>query len=103
MTSQGLGTIPACNSCGKKRVFELQLMPALVSLLKIDKITHKATCLDDNNDRDNSIAKTSECIEFGTVFVYSCSEGCWSENASFLEEWVIVHSDPDQHLFRNAK
>jgi pre-rRNA-processing protein TSR4 len=109
MTSQGLGTIPTCNSCGEKRVFELQLMPALVSLLKIDDERHKTTSLNDNKDNTDT-QKTdfknlsSQCIEFGTVFVYTCSQGCWSEDdAMFLEEYVIVHGDPDQHLFKNAK
>jgi hypothetical protein len=73
-------------------------MPALVSLLRTDVQTHQESSLEDNS-KDFS----SEFIEFGTVFVYTCSKGCWSEDASFLEEWVRVYSDPDQHLFKNAK
>ena len=114
MTSESLRTIPSCNSCGAKRVFELQLMPALVSLLKIDDKRQKATSLNDNKVMDNSFTPniglvaqcedsnrlSSEVIEFGTVFVYTCSQGCWSEDVSFLEECVIIHSDPNQHLFK---
>ena len=119
MTSQGLGTIPPCNSCGEKRVFELQLMPALVSLLEIDREGNRGPLVDNkarseeytpsNRDRDMCVQDeefmklNSACIEFGTVLVYTCSQGCWSDDVLFQKEYAIVHSDPDQHLFKNAK
>ncbi|NWI89178.1 PDD2L protein, partial [Pitta sordida] len=75
--SQG---IPACSNCGSRRVFEFQLMPALVSLLQSD---------------------SGLSVEFGTVIVYTCERSCWPANhQSPLEEFIFVQEDPDQRLFK---
>ncbi|XP_027595975.2 programmed cell death protein 2-like isoform X2 [Pipra filicauda] len=75
--SQG---VPACSSCGSSRVFELQLMPALVSLLQSD---------------------SGLSVEFGTVIVYTCERSCWPTNHQTpLEEFIFVQEDPDQKLFK---
>ncbi|XP_055674517.1 programmed cell death protein 2-like isoform X2 [Falco peregrinus] len=72
--------IPACSNCGSKRVFEFQLMPALVSMLQ--------------SDSDLS-------VEFGTAIVYTCERSCWPTNHQTpLEEFVFVQEDPDQRLFK---
>ncbi|XP_074738232.1 programmed cell death protein 2-like isoform X1 [Strix uralensis] len=72
--------IPACSNCGSNRIFEFQLMPALVSMLQ--------------SDSDLS-------VEFGTVLVYTCERSCWPTNHQTpLEEFVIVQEDPDQRLFK---
>ncbi|NWI59937.1 PDD2L protein, partial [Calyptomena viridis] len=75
--SQG---IPACTNCGSSRVFEFQLMPALVSLLQ--------------SDSDLS-------VEFGTAIVYTCERSCWpTSHQTPLEEFIFVQEDPDQRLFK---
>ncbi|NXX33432.1 PDD2L protein, partial [Nicator chloris] len=72
--------IPACSNCGSSRVFELQLMPTLVSMLQ--------------SDSDLS-------VEFGTVIVYTCERSCWPTNHQTpLEEFIFVQEDPDQRLFK---
>ncbi|NXC44806.1 PDD2L protein, partial [Penelope pileata] len=72
--------IPACGNCGSKRIFEFQLMPALVSMLQ--------------GDADLS-------VEFGTVVVYTCERSCWPANHQTpLEEFIFVQEDPDQKLFK---
>ncbi|NXX91527.1 PDD2L protein, partial [Centropus bengalensis] len=72
--------IPACSNCGSNRVFEFQLMPALVSML----------C----SDSDLS-------VEFGTAIVYTCEKSCWPTNHQTpLEEFIFVQEDPDQSLFK---
>ena len=54
-------------------------MPALVNYLKIDQQT---------------------ALEFGTVFVYTCSKNCWNEKEDLYRvENVLVQADPDQSLF----
>jgi len=54
-------------------------MPALVNFLKID----------------NQIG-----LEFGTVFVYTCSANCWDNNNDLYRfENIFVQADPDQNLF----
>ncbi|XP_038223711.1 programmed cell death protein 2-like isoform X1 [Dermochelys coriacea] len=73
--------VPVCNSCGSNRVFEFQLMPALVSMLK-------------SVDADLS-------VEFGTVIVYTCERSCWPANhQNPLEEFIFIQEDPDQQLFK---
>ncbi|KAJ0029264.1 hypothetical protein NQD34_004261 [Periophthalmus magnuspinnatus] len=70
-----------CSSCGGPRTFELQLMPALVSLLQ-----------GESSDMQ---------LEFGTVLVYTCINSCWrSDTNKAIEEFCFVQSDPDQQLFK---
>ncbi|XP_054245786.1 programmed cell death protein 2-like [Indicator indicator] len=72
--------VPACSTCGGSRVFEFQLMPALVSMLQ--------------SDSDLS-------VEFGTVLIYTCERSCWPPNHQTpLEEFIFVQEDPDQRLFK---
>ena len=75
--------VPACGSCGGSRTFELQLMPALVSLLQ----------------RMDGGAEAQ--LEFGTVLVYTCRNSCWTAGSrSAVEEFCFVQTDPDQNLFK---
>ena len=75
-------SVPACGSCGGPRTFELQLMPALVGLLR---------------RKDGGEAE----LEFGTVLVYTCTSSCWTQDSrSAVEEFCLVQSDPDQQLFK---
>ncbi|XP_009566232.2 programmed cell death protein 2-like [Cuculus canorus] len=72
--------IPACSNCGSNRVFEFQLMPALVSMLRTD---------------------SDLSVEFGTAIVYTCERSCWPTNHQTpLEEFIFVQEDPDQRLFK---
>ncbi|XP_056272695.1 programmed cell death protein 2-like isoform X2 [Pseudoliparis swirei] len=79
---------PPCASCGGARTFELQLMPALVSLLRRRKREEE-----------------EEELEFGTVLVYTCRSSCWTQgpgsgSGPAVEEFCLVQPDPDQHLFK---
>nr|XP_046249854.1 programmed cell death protein 2-like [Scatophagus argus] len=75
--------VSACSSCGGPRSFELQLMPALVSLLQ-------------RTDADGEAE-----LEFGTVLVYTCTKSCWAAGSqSAVEEFCFVQADPDQQLFK---
>ncbi|XP_077990415.1 programmed cell death protein 2-like [Glandiceps talaboti] len=79
-------SIPSCKSCGGQRIFEFQLMPALVSILKI--------------------ADTSDIpIDFGSVYIYSCKNSCWQENETekYKEEFFILQPDPDLKFFPNQQ
>ncbi|XP_070686319.1 programmed cell death protein 2-like isoform X2 [Pempheris klunzingeri] len=76
--------VSACGACGGPRTFELQLMPALVSLLQ----------------RAGGGGAEAE-LEFGTVLVYTCRNSCWTDGSgSAVEEFCFVQADPDQQLFR---
>ncbi|XP_017292389.1 programmed cell death protein 2-like [Kryptolebias marmoratus] len=75
--------VPSCSSCGASRTFELQLMPALVSLLQ----------------RKDGGSETE--LEFGTVLVYTCANSCWTSGSdSAVQEFCFVQADPDQQLFK---
>ncbi|XP_026095083.1 programmed cell death protein 2-like isoform X1 [Carassius auratus] len=81
--SDVIQTVPVCAHCGSPRVFEFQLMPALVSLLR-------------SVDTDSDVS-----LEFGTVLVYTCRNSCWkSGSAAPVEEFAVVQPDPDQKLFK---
>uniref|UniRef100_A0A3B5KU47 Programmed cell death protein 2 C-terminal domain-containing protein n=1 Tax=Xiphophorus couchianus TaxID=32473 RepID=A0A3B5KU47_9TELE len=68
--------VPACGSCGEPRTFELQLMPALVSLLQRT----------DSSPEDE--------LEFGTVLVYTCTNSCWTAGTNCpVEEIFVFKSD----------
>lgn len=74
--------VPACGSCGGSRTFELQLMPALVSLLQ---------------RKDGAEAQ----LEFGTLLVYTCRSSCWTAGSgSALDEFCFIQTDPDQKFFK---
>ncbi|XP_077067383.1 programmed cell death protein 2-like [Siphateles boraxobius] len=75
--------VPFCGHCGSPRVFEFQLMPALVSLL---------SSAGTNSDTP---------LEFGTVLVYTCRNSCWKSGSTVpVEEFIFVQPDPDQKLFK---
>ena len=74
--------VAACGSCGGARTFELQLMPALVSLLQ---------------RTDGAEVE----LEFGTVLVFTCVNSCWTAGSgAAVEEFCLVQADPDQQLFK---
>uniref|UniRef100_A0A3B4Z8Y0 Programmed cell death 2 like n=1 Tax=Stegastes partitus TaxID=144197 RepID=A0A3B4Z8Y0_9TELE len=75
--------VSVCSSCGGPRTFELQLMPALVSLLQ----------------RKDSSAEAE--LEFGTVLIYTCTKSCWTPGSHTpVKEFCFVQTDPDQQLFK---
>nr|XP_015223461.1 PREDICTED: programmed cell death protein 2-like [Lepisosteus oculatus] len=75
-------TVPPCAHCGSPRIFEFQLMPPLVSMLR------------GANEDDWT-------VEFGIVLIYTCRDSCWpSRNQTPVEEFPFVQADPDQKLFR---
>ncbi|KAM8775476.1 programmed cell death protein 2-like [Rhynchonycteris naso] len=73
--------LPACSHCGSQRIFEFQLMPALVSILKS--------------------ANLGLSMEFGTILIYTCEKSCWPHNQQTpMEEFCVVQEDPDELLFK---
>lgn len=69
-----------CPRCGGRRIFEFQLMPALVTMLQG--------------------AKTDLLLEFGTVLIFTCERSCWeASDRTPVQEFCIVQEDPDQKYF----
>ena len=69
--------IPICD-CGAARVFEFQVMPQLLYFLKLDTVS-------------------SPSIDWGTLLVYTCSNGC-NTKSGYVEEflWKQDFSDPSR-------
>ena len=77
--AQDLGLVPNCEVCGGKRTFEFQLLPTLVESLRIE-------------------GQKSPAVEFGSVFVFTCTANCWeSKGSSLRAEFAFVQPDPDVH------
>lgn len=68
-----------CESCGARRCFELQAMPALIQSLEVQGCAQLQ----------------GPAVEFGTVLFYSCSASCWKEGDTWLPEVALVQPDPD--------
>lgn len=82
--------VTPCGSCGGPRTLELQLMPALVSLLQRT-----------DDGIDGCGGEQDFGLEFGTVLVYTCAKSCWTAGMmSAMEEVCLVQADPDQQLFK---
>ncbi|XP_070534596.1 programmed cell death protein 2-like isoform X2 [Ptychodera flava] len=75
--------VPACSHCKSDRVFEVQLMPTLVSRLKLHQSEESA-------------------VDFGTVYIFTCKDSCWNTDGSYKykEEFLILQPDPDQKYFK---
>jgi pre-rRNA-processing protein TSR4 len=104
--------VPPCPRCGGERVFEMQLVPGLISVLKPESLTtegikkkkkSKKVKQDQSaEERQKEIAamlagKSGEAseeglevseagMEWGTVMVFGCKKDC----VGFGEEWVGV-------------
>lgn len=103
-TPQGL---PACPQCGAKRVFECQLMPNLINVLRpsassATKSQKKQTDAERRKEIEQILkgnrAKEGRSMDWGTCMVFSCERDCSSggdviENESWNEEYVLIQWD----------
>lgn len=82
--------VPCCELCGAQRVFELQLMPALLSHLHLPPpplpaSSSNATALEQ---------LLGDGLDFGVVAVYSCPHSC-SPAGNIAHEVAVVQPPPD--------
>ena len=78
---QGGSGIPPCTSCGKARVFEMQLVPQAIAELEVDEMG-------------------VDGMEWGTIIVGACSADCGERGVEvgeweWVEEWVGVQWEED--------
>lgn len=102
--------IPRCPRCQSKRVFEMQLLPQLIShmtLLSGDKSATNNNNLD-NESSDNGPAEdkgggaTSSsdlALDFGALYAFTCLNSCWTGPEWQMEEFVVHQNDPDSKFF----
>ena len=98
-------SIPACLSCGGKRVFEMQLVPSLISVLRPETITTtgqpapKKSAKQTEEERRRELAMLAKGLknengekadvgemEWGNVLVFGCEKDC----VGLVEEYVAV-------------
>lgn len=67
-----------CDNCQGKLLFELQILPSLITYLKL---------------KSGEDHHGSGFLEFGTALIYTCENSCWSEGDTFKYENVIVQEE----------
>ena len=95
---------PCCENCGLSRVYEMQLMPALISLINQNSKNNQTIdkCV---NNETSSVSELSICnqfneflkilddgIDFGVVLIYCCPNSCVSNNQ---REYAFVQPPAD--------
>ena len=97
--------IPACEQCKGKRVFELQLVPSLINVLRPHLLSTSGEAPDAQKQQGENQGKTElsekerkeelekiakgevdEGMEWGSIVVFSCEADC----VGVREEWVGV-------------
>jgi pre-rRNA-processing protein TSR4 len=72
-----------CQYCDGELVFEMQLLPALLSRLSL--VAKEGECV---------MGESPGILEFGTVLIYTCRDSCWEpEVTSHREEKIIVQAE----------
>jgi len=73
-------TIPACPACRSKRVFECQLMPNLINVLRPKEKAAPQTDEDRRKAVEEALKKGNKddrrTMEWGTAMVFSCENDC---------------------------
>jgi len=63
--------VPKCEHCGADRICEFQILPQLLSELKV-------TPMDPNEPT----------LDWGILTIYTCKENCQSEGGQYIEEFL---------------
>ncbi|VDB88595.1 unnamed protein product [Peniophora sp. CBMAI 1063] len=99
--SYDLASVPACSSCGGRRVFECQLMPNLINIVR-DKTGAGAEQEKEQTEEERRRAvekllkggaEDVRGMEWGTAMVFSCEKDCCKEKTGWTEEVVLVQWD----------
>ncbi|KAI0820382.1 programmed cell death protein 2 [Trametes gibbosa] len=94
-------SIPPCPICKGSRVFECQLMPNLINVLRASegeqkKLTDEERRAEILRALRNAGASGRRGMEWGTCMVFSCEKDCSEEDAGgsiWREEYVLVQWD----------
>ncbi|TFY61534.1 hypothetical protein EVJ58_g4453 [Rhodofomes roseus] len=96
-------SVPACPHCGGPRVFECQLMPNLINVLRASTKTDEGKKKLSDEERRQQVMKELKGegaggrvgMEWGTCMVFSCQKDCSDEAAGscWREELVLVQWD----------
>ena len=67
--------IPDCEFCGAPRIFEFQIMPQMLNCLSLDVVQQEGSGL------------SAECIDWGVLMVFTCSNSC-DEGQFYKTEFI---------------
>lgn len=65
-----------CQYCQSEMVFELQILPTIISKLQL-----------------TSDPKQLTRLEFGNVLVFTCQRSCWATDSAFRQEMIVVQAE----------
>ncbi|KAJ3292757.1 programmed cell death protein [Rhizoclosmatium sp. JEL0117] len=89
-----------CPHCHAPRVFEMQLMPALLSFLPVEEYALKEanTPKPSKNAKPSLADLSAKGVDFGTALVFTCSKNCLGSSVDgsvirYLEETVVIQHD----------
>ncbi|KAH7335431.1 programmed cell death protein 2 [Rhizoctonia solani] len=87
--------VPRCEHCGGKRVFECQLMPNMLNMLKKPLAKAKRNAAEAEEARKQLIAAAlggqgGVGMEWGTCMVFACEKDCCDGREAWREEEVWV-------------
>ncbi|KZP01905.1 hypothetical protein CALVIDRAFT_474406 [Calocera viscosa TUFC12733] len=95
--------VDACPRCGGPRVFECQLMPNLISILKRPDSSPSKTKKPSAEERQQELSALlkggTDGMEWGTIMVFSCLADCCQDatgapaTETWVEEMVLVQWD----------
>ncbi|KAI0788810.1 programmed cell death protein 2 [Abortiporus biennis] len=93
-------SVPRCSHCGGGRVFECQLMPNLISMLKSehnygDVGSRKQSQEERRRELEELLKSSKGGMEWGTCLIFSCEKDCGGEEGAngWFEEVVLVQWD----------
>jgi pre-rRNA-processing protein TSR4 len=83
-----------CDACGAPRVYEMQLMPNVLSILP----TAEYAAQQQNQEPARTLESMNVGMEFGTVLVYVCKNDCHpgdTHDTTFVKESALVQYELD--------
>ncbi|KAF8517960.1 programmed cell death protein 2 [Hysterangium stoloniferum] len=89
-----------CDVCGGRRVFECQLMPNLINVLRAQRKEKETKRIRTEEGADKSVTEEERRkaildvgMEWGTCFIFSCEKDCCPGEEGWREEKVLVQWD----------